>query len=82
MQIETLENVRVARCLREPKEVVNKRIITFVDASLKTYGTVVCLQCVYNDGAITSQLIASKSKLTPLKPMTVTRLELREPCWA
>ena len=75
-QIETPENVRVPRCLREPKEVVNKTIITFVEASLQAYGTVVYLQCVYNDGAVTSQLIASKSKVAPLKPMTVPRLEL------
>ena len=67
----TLENVRIPRCLREPKEVINKRITT-----LQSYGTVVYLQCVYNDGAVTSRLIASKSKVAPLKQMTVPRLEL------
>ena len=43
---------------------------------LRCYGTVVYLQCVYNDATTTSRLIASKSKVAPLKPMTVPRLEL------
>ena len=64
------------RCLREAKEVVTKRVVSFVDASLQAYGTVVYLQCVYNDASVTSRLIASKCKVAPLKPMTVPRLEL------
>ena len=51
-------------------------VITIVDASLRAYGAVVYLQCVYNNGAVTSRLIASKSKVAPLKPMPVSRLEL------
>ena len=64
------------RCIRDTKEVINKRIITFVDASLQAYGTVIYLHCLYNDGTVTSWLIASKSKVAPLKPMTMPRLEL------
>lgn len=45
-QLRSLGNVQVPRCLREVKEVVAKRVITFVDASLQAYGTVVYLQCV------------------------------------
>ena len=47
-----------------------------MDASLQAYGTVVYLQCVYNDGTVSSRLVASKCKAAPLKPMTVPRLEL------
>ena len=67
--------MKVPRCLREAKEVVAKRVVTFVDASLQAYGTVVYL-CVYNDATTTSRLIASKCKVAPLKPMIVPRLEL------
>ena len=75
-QLRNLGNVQVPRCLREAKEVVAKRVITFVDASLRAYGTVVYLQCVYNDATVSSRLVASKCKVAPLKPMTVPRLEL------
>ena len=75
-QLRSLGNVQVPRCLREAKEVVAKRVITFVDASLQAYGTVVYLQCVYNDATVSSRLVASKCKVAPLKPMTVPRLEL------
>ena len=46
-----------------------------MDASLQAYGTAVYLQCVNSDGTTSSLLIASKSKVAPLKPMTVPRLE-------
>ena len=51
-------------------------MVTFVDASLKSYGAVVYLRCTYEDGTRSSRLIASKSKVAPLLPMTVPRLEL------
>ena len=50
--------------------------MTFVDASQKAYGAAVYMQCEYNNGAVTSRLIAAKSKVAPLTPMTVPRLEL------
>ena len=68
--------MQVPRGLHEAKEVVTKRVITFVDASLQAYRTVVYLQCVYNDATISSRLVASKCKVAPLKPMTVPWLEL------
>ena len=43
-QLRRLGNVQVPRCLREAQ-----RVITFADASLQAYGTIVYLQCVYND---------------------------------
>lgn len=75
-QLRSLGNVQVPGCLREAKEVVAKRVITFVDASLQAWGTVVYLQCVYNDATISSRLVASKCRVAPFKPMTVPRLEL------
>ena len=70
--------MHVPRCLHEAKEVVTKRVITFVDASLQAYGTVVYLQRAYNDAPVSSRLVASKCKVALVKPtcMTVPRLEL------
>ena len=69
-------DVRVPRCLREPKNVAMKRVITFVDASLKVYGAVVFFQCEYDDATVSSRMITLKNKVAPLKPRTVPRLEL------
>ena len=76
-RLRSLTNVLVPRCLREAKEVVDKRVAAFVDISLQAYGTAIYLQCVYSDGTTSSQLIASNSKMAPLKPMTVPRLPMQ-----
>ncbi len=66
----------VPRCLREPKSVVSTKVVTFVDASKEAYGVVAYLRHSYEDGTVTSRMIASKSKVVPLTPITVLRLEL------
>ena len=50
--------------------------MTFVDASQQAYGAAVYVRCKYHNDAVTSRLIAAKSKVAPLTPMTVPRLEL------
>ena len=75
-QLKSLKEVKIPRCLRSPKPVKSKHIVTFVDASQKAYGVAVYMRCEYNNGAVTSRLIAAKSKVAPLTPMTVPRLEL------
>ena len=75
-QLKSLKEVKIPRCLRSPKPVKSKRIVTFVDASRKAYGAAVYMRCEYNNGAVTSRQIAAKSKVAPLTPMTVPRLEL------
>lgn len=61
--LRTWTNIQVPRCLREAKEVVTKRVVTFVDASLQAYGTAVYLQCVYSNGNTRNWLIRSKCKV-------------------
>ncbi len=74
--MESLADIRVPRCLREAKKVVKKSVVTFVDASLKAYGTVAYLLCEYEDTTVSCRLVASKTKVAPLKPISVPRLEL------
>ena len=75
-QLKSLREVKIPRCLRSPEPVKSKRIVTFVDASQQAYGAAVYLRCEYYNDAVTSRLIAAKSKVAPLTPMTVPRLEL------
>ena len=75
--MESLVNVQVLRCLQEVgKEILKKIVITFVDASLKAYGAVVYMHCEYDDTTASCTLISSKTKVAPMKPISVPRLEL------
>ena len=75
-QLGSLANLPVPRCLRQSKKDLTKRIITFVDASMQAYGAEVYLLCEYEDQTTTSRMIASKSEVAQLNPVTVPRLEL------
>lgn len=48
----------------------------FADASPHAYAVTVYSRSISNDGAISTQLICSKTKVAPLKRMTIPRLEL------
>ena len=75
-QLKSLREVKISRCLRSLEPVKSKRIVTFVDASQQAYVAAVYIRCKYHNDAVTSRLIAAKSKVAPLTPMTVPRLEL------
>ncbi|XP_026464135.1 uncharacterized protein LOC113366692 [Ctenocephalides felis] len=48
----------------------------FSDASLYAYGACIYLRATYADGTLSSRLLCSKSKVAPLKNVTLPRLEL------
>ena len=50
---------------------------TFCDASDKAYAAVSYIRAVYNDGSVTVKIVASKSLVAPLKPLSIPRLELQ-----
>ena len=75
-QLPCLKGVKVPRCLREVQPVKCKEGVTFVDASQQAYGAVSYLRSEFAYGSVTTRLIASKSKVEPLTPITVPRLEL------
>ena len=51
-------------------------IHTFTDASEKAYAAAVYIRNEFSDGGVTIRLIAAKSRLAPLKAMSIPRLEL------
>ena len=76
-ELEDLELVNIPRCLKNPSpEVEELSIHTFSDASENAYSAVVYARHVYEDGNITTRLIMSKSRLAPLKTVSIPRLEL------
>ena len=44
-QLKSLQEVKIPRCLRHPKPVKSKGIVTFVDASQQAYGAAVYMRC-------------------------------------
>lgn len=74
-----LAKVKIPRNLfLQPRESVRQiQIHAFSDASLKGYGTCIYLWVQYNDDNISCNLIAAKSRVAPLKQLTLPRLELQ-----
>ena len=49
---------------------------TFTDASAEAYGAVVYTRCEYGNGEVALRMVASKSRVAPLKATSIPRLEL------
>lgn len=54
----------------------SKQLHGFSDASLKAYGAVMYVRAINDNRVVTVRLIASKSRVAPLKKVSVPRLEL------
>jgi len=72
-----VESVRVQRCVK-PGESNNVccQLHHFADASCTAYGVVIYLRAVKRDGKTTCSLMMAKSRLAPVKTVTLPRLEL------
>ena len=68
--------VRVSQCLKEDKELRDVTIHTFSDASEKAYAAASYVRHEYEDGTVSTRLVAAKSRLALLKAMSIPRLEL------
>ncbi len=74
---EKISDVRVDRCYMSLKEPVSEiQLHIFCDASESAYGTVAYLRYSFKAGGHKCALIMSKSKLAPIKTVTLPRLEL------
>ena len=71
-----LNTVKIPRYLRAIEPVVSTKVITFTDASVEAYGCAVYIRHEYESHEVTCRLVTSKSKVAPLTPMTVPKLEV------
>ena len=69
-----MKEINVPRHLRDPKVEESSSVHTFVNASNDAYGAVSYLRCEYDQGYYGVSVIASKTKVASLKPMTTPRL--------
>ena len=76
-EFDTLQNVTIPRCYFDTKGCpVSMQLHGFSDAAEHAYAAVLCLRTLYTDGSVTVRLVASKTKVSPLKRQTIPRLEL------
>ena len=76
-QLKSLSQVHIPRCYF-PKEVeiVSIQLHGFSDASESAYAAVVYLRLTDTRGGVHISLVASKTKVAPIKRLTIPRLEL------
>ena len=71
-----MSNVRFPRRVQDESGEVTRELHHFSDASEVAYGVASYLRVVRPDGTVSTQLVMAKSRLAPLKPLTIPRLEL------
>ncbi|XP_048484735.1 uncharacterized protein LOC125490228 [Plutella xylostella] len=71
----SLENLQIPRLVLcdTPKSI---EMHTFSDASQVAYGTCIYLRSINDNGEVSVKLLCAKSKVSPIKPTTMPRLEL------
>ncbi|GFW49750.1 uncharacterized protein TNCV_358531 [Trichonephila clavipes] len=74
-QLKYFKNIKIPRWLGVMEE-SNLSIHTFVDASKTAYATCIFLRSESNTGSVTVQLLQARSRITPMKTITIPRLEL------
>ena len=71
-----MDKICVPRCL-QPFPTTHKELHHFADASEVAYGVASYLRVVTTDGRVNCTLVMAKSRLAPIKRLTVPRLELQ-----
>ncbi|GFW24455.1 uncharacterized protein TNCV_606961 [Trichonephila clavipes] len=71
----SVRSICIGRCIVHP-QATRVELHGFADASEKCYGAVIYCRSQSPDGATTVKLVTSKSRVVPVKSVTVPRLEL------
>lgn len=72
----SLTELKIPRWINTTSKNRSIELHGFADASADAYGAVIYLRCINQFGQVTSSLIISKSKIAPVKMLTIPRLEL------
>ena len=78
MELMKLQSIKIPRCYK-PKDfgqVVRAELHHFSDASVRGYGQCSYLRLVDDTNKVHCALVMGKSRVAPLKPVTIPRLEL------
>ena len=72
-----LNGVRFDRCLTPPNAIGQPVLCVFSDASEDAFGACAYARWQLSNGGFNTQFIAAKSRVAPLKKLTIPRLELQ-----
>lgn len=72
----SLEEISIPRWRNFSADSVHAELHSFADASTKAFAAVVYLRVVLKDRSVTISLLVAKSKVAPLKTISLPRLEL------
>ena len=75
-ELPLLKQVTVPRCYYPGGIPQQTELHGFSDASEAAYSAVVYVRATYKDGSVSSMLVVAKTKVAPLKRVSITRLEL------
>ena len=71
-----MNEVKIRRCMKAPNTVGNPILIIFSDGSTNAYGACAYARWKLTTGEFDSHLIISKNRLTPVKKISIDRIEL------
>ncbi|XP_066590509.1 uncharacterized protein [Prorops nasuta] len=74
-QIGSIQQLSIPRCVKY-KHATGLQIHGFADASERAYGACVYIRCRAYDGTVGTELLCSKSRVAPLRAISLPRLEL------
>ena len=75
-ELSDVTTLEVPRCI-QPAEVVRRQLHHFSDASADAYGVASYIRSETSAGEVTVRIVMAKSRLAPIKPITIPRLELQ-----
>jgi len=75
-ELDDMTALRVPRCI-QPPGATRCQLHHFSDASETAYGVVTYLRAVSGEGTVSSTIVMAKSRLAPIKAVTIPRLELQ-----
>ncbi len=74
-ELPQVEKVQVPRCVIH-HEIISAELHGFCDSSELAYASAIYLKCIYVDGTVSVNLLTSKTKVAPLKAVSLPKLEL------
>ena len=75
-ELMTINDIRIDRCLSPLHKVTRYELHGFSDASEVAFGACVYLRAISTNNQVSTHLVCSKSRVAPLKQLTIPRLEL------